>query len=79
MNESQQNARSVHGNSADLPAALASIVGLARMEARVDHRDPGWLEAWLQDRSPKGFDLPEAEHLCRRIYFRFIPWRCVRN
>jgi hypothetical protein len=30
-----------------------------------------WLGAWLQDRCRQGFDLPEAEHLCRRIYYRF--------
>jgi hypothetical protein len=29
------------------------------------------LGAWLQDHCRQGFDLPEAEHLCRRIYYRF--------
>ena len=26
---------------------------------------------WLQDRCRQGFDLPEAEHLCRRIFYKF--------
>jgi hypothetical protein len=30
-----------------------------------------WLGAWLQERCRQGFDLPETEHLCRRIYCRF--------
>jgi hypothetical protein len=71
MDESQLNAPAVHVNTADLPTALASIIGLASMEPRVDHGEPGWLGAWLQDRCQQGFDLPEAEHLCRRIYYRF--------
>jgi hypothetical protein len=71
MDESHLNAPTVHGNTADLPTALASIIGLAGMETRVDHGDPGWLGAWLQDRCRQGFDLPEVEHLCRRIYYRF--------
>jgi hypothetical protein len=29
------------------------------------------LGAWLQDHCRLRFDLPEAEHLCRRIYYRF--------
>src|ERR1700685_4564468 len=28
------------------------------------------LGVWLQDRCRQGFDLPEAEHLCRRIYYK---------
>jgi hypothetical protein len=51
----------VHGNTADLPTALASVIGLASMETRVDQGEPGWLGAWLQDRCRQGFDLPEAE------------------
>ena len=53
------------------PTALASIIGQASMETRVDHGKPGGLGAWLQERCRQGFDLPEAEHLCRRIYYRF--------
>jgi hypothetical protein len=49
------------------------------MEPRTIHEQPGWLGAWLQDRCRQGFDLPEVEHLCRRIYYKFdgIPmaWR----
>jgi hypothetical protein len=71
MDESQLNSPTVHGNTADLPMALASLIGLAGMETRVDHGEPGWLGAWLQDRCPQGFDLPEAEQLCRRINHRF--------
>jgi hypothetical protein len=71
MDESHLNAPTVHGNTADLPAASASIIGLARMATRVDHGEPGRLGAWLQDRCGQGFDLPEAEHLCRRLYYRF--------
>ena len=29
------------------------------------------LGVWLQGRCRQGFDLPEAEHLCRRIYYKF--------
>jgi hypothetical protein len=61
MDESTQNAPTVHGNTADLPAALASIIGMAGMETRIDHGEPGRLGAWLQDRCREGFDLPEAE------------------
>jgi hypothetical protein len=41
MDESHLNAPTAHGNTADLPTALASIIGLAGMETRVDHGDPG--------------------------------------
>lgn len=61
MDESHLNAPTVHGNTADLPTALSSIIGLASMETRVDHGEPGWLGAWLQHRCRQGFDLPEAE------------------
>ena len=71
MGESPLIVPTVHGNTADLPTALASIIGLAGAETRVDHGDPGWLGAWLQDRCRRGFDLPEVEHRCRRIYYRF--------
>jgi hypothetical protein len=70
MGESPLIAPTVHGNTADLPTALASIMGLVGMETRIGHGDPGWLGAWLQDRCRQGFDLPEVEHLCR-IYYRF--------
>jgi hypothetical protein len=58
MDESHLISPTVHGNTADLPTALVSIIGLAGIKTRVDHGDPGWLGAWLQDR-------------CRRIYYRF--------
>jgi hypothetical protein len=70
MDESYLIAPRMHGNTADLPTALASIIGPAGVETRVDHRDPGWLGAWLQDRCRRGLDLPEVERLCRRIYYR---------
>jgi hypothetical protein len=41
------------------------------MEPRIIHEQPAWLGAWLQDRCRQGFDLPEAEQLCRRIYYSF--------
>jgi hypothetical protein len=41
------------------------------MEPRIDHGPPGWLGPWLQDRCHQGFDLPEAECLCLRMYYRF--------
>jgi hypothetical protein len=53
------------------PTALASIIGQASMETRVGHGAPGGLGAWLQERCRQGFDLPEAEHVCRRIYYQF--------
>jgi hypothetical protein len=53
------------------PTALASNIGQASMKTRVDHGKPSGLGAWLQDRCRQGFDLPEAEHLCRRIYYKF--------
>ena len=71
MDESHLNAPTVHGNTADLPTALVSIIGLASIDTRVDYGEPGGLGAWLQDGCRQSFDLPEAEHLCRRIYSRF--------
>jgi hypothetical protein len=41
------------------------------MEPRIDHGPPGWLGAWLQDRYHQGFDVPEAECLCLRMYYSF--------
>jgi hypothetical protein len=41
MDESPLIAPTVYGNTADLPTSLASIIGLAGMETRVDHGDPG--------------------------------------
>ena len=41
------------------------------MEPRINHEQPGWLGAWLQDRYRQGLDVPEAECLCRRMYYRF--------
>jgi hypothetical protein len=70
MDESHLNAPAVHANTADLPTALTSIIGLARMETRVDQGEPGWLGAWLQNRCQQGFDLPEAGHPCGPIYYR---------
>jgi len=70
MGECPLIAPTVHGNTIDLPTARASIMELAGMETRIGHGDPGWLGAWLQDRSRRGFDLPEVEHLCR-ISYRF--------
>jgi hypothetical protein len=71
MGESHLIAPTVHGNTADLPMALASNIGQPSMETRVDHGKPGGLGAWLQARCRQGFDLPEVEHLCRRIYYQF--------
>jgi hypothetical protein len=53
------------------PTVLAPIIGLASVETRVDHGEPVGLGTWLQERCRQGFDLPEAEHLCQRIYYRF--------
>src|SRR5450432_4607288 len=61
MYESYLIAPTVRGNTADLPTALASIIGLAGMETRVDHGDLSWLGAWLPDRCRQDFDLPEAD------------------
>jgi hypothetical protein len=41
------------------------------MEPRINDGQPGWLGAWLQDRCPQGFGVPEAECLCLRMYYRF--------
>ncbi|HSY96213.1 MAG TPA: hypothetical protein VK793_11380 [Steroidobacteraceae bacterium] len=41
------------------------------MESRINHGQPGGLGAWLQEGCRQGFDLPEAEHLCRRIFYQF--------
>jgi hypothetical protein len=41
------------------------------MEPRINHGQPGWLGAWLQDRCHQGFDVPEAECLRLRMYYRF--------
>jgi hypothetical protein len=43
----------------------------SNMKSRINHGGSCWLGAWLQDRCGQGFDLPEVEHLCRRIYYRF--------
>jgi hypothetical protein len=43
-----------------------------REHIRIDHGARSLsLGVWLQDRCREGFDLPEAEHLCRRIYYKF--------
>jgi hypothetical protein len=76
MDESHLNAPTVHGNTADLPTALASIIGLASMETRVDHGEPG-------SRTAAG-----RASICRRpstcaagstTDSTAYPWRCVRN
>ena len=41
------------------------------MEPRINHGQPGWLGAWLQDRCHQGLEVPEAERLCMRMYYRF--------
>ena len=41
------------------------------MEPRINHGQPGWLGAWLQDRCPQGLGVPEAECLCLRMYYKF--------
>jgi hypothetical protein len=53
------------------PTAPAPIIGQASVKTRVDHGEPGGLGTWLQERCRQGFELPEAEHLCQRIYYRF--------
>jgi hypothetical protein len=30
------------------------------MEPRINHGQPGWLGAWLQDRCHQGLEVPEA-------------------
>ncbi len=40
------------------------------MEPRINHGQPGWLGAWLQDRCRRGFEVPEAECLCLRTSYR---------
>lgn len=41
------------------------------MEPRINHGQPGWLGAWLQDRCHPGFDAPLAKCLYLRVYYRF--------
>ena len=41
------------------------------MEPHINHGQPGWLGAWLQERCHQGFEVPEAECLCLRIYYKF--------
>ena len=41
------------------------------MEPRINHLQPGWLGAWLQDRCHHGFDALVAECPCPRMYYRF--------
>ncbi len=40
------------------------------MEPHINHERPGWRGAWLQDRCHQGFEVPEAECLCLRTYYR---------
>jgi Putative Ig domain len=51
MDESHLRTPTARVNSADLPTALASIIGLARREICVDHAERAWLGAWFQGRS----------------------------
>ena len=41
------------------------------MEPHSKHGQPGWLGAWLQERCHQGFEVPEAECLCLRMYYKF--------
>ena len=41
------------------------------MEPLINHGQPCWLGAWLQERCHQGFEIPEAECLCLRMYYRF--------
>ena len=41
------------------------------MEPRINHGQPGWLGAWLQERCRQGLGVPEAECLCLRMYYKF--------
>jgi len=41
------------------------------MEPHINHEQPAWLGAWLQQRCHQGFEVPEAECLCLRMYYRF--------
>jgi hypothetical protein len=41
------------------------------MEPRINHGQPGWLGTWLQERCHQGLDVPEAECLCLRMYYKF--------
>ena len=41
------------------------------MEPRINHLQPSWLGAWLQDRCHQGLDALVAECLCPRMYYRF--------
>jgi len=41
------------------------------MEPHMNHGQPGWLGAWLQDRCHQGLGVPEAECLCLRMYYKF--------
>jgi hypothetical protein len=41
------------------------------MELPIVHEQPAWLGAWLQERCNQGFEVPEAECLCLRMYYRF--------
>jgi len=41
------------------------------MEPHINHGQPGWLGSWLQERGLQGFEVPEAECLCLRMYYRF--------
>jgi hypothetical protein len=43
------------------------------MEPRINHGQPGWLGAWLQDRCHQGLEVPEAECLYMRMYRRSGP------
>ncbi len=41
------------------------------MERQINHGQPSWLGAWLQERCHQGFEVTEAECLCLRMYYRF--------
>ena len=41
------------------------------MEPRINHRQPGWLGAWFQDRCHQGFDAPAANCLYLQMNYRF--------
>ena len=41
------------------------------MEPHIVYEQPARLGAWLQQRCRQGFEVPEAECLCLRMYYRF--------
>lgn len=57
--------RGISGDLAGVDAEHAE-----QFRSNHDERSP-WLGTWLQERYQRGFDMPEAEHLCLRIYYKF--------